>query len=93
MGTNTYGTEQKEWGVVCRRIPEIGFCEDKNILQQHFLQAIRELNALLAEQTKAVIDGDTDFNRFDILIHVAQERKEMAKYAWIAHVESHGCDG
>ena len=93
MGTNTYGTEQKEWEAVCRRIPEIGFCEDKNILQQHFLQAIRELNALLAEQTKAVIDGDTDFNRFDILIHVAQERKEMAKYAWIAHVESHGCDG
>jgi hypothetical protein len=75
------------------RIPAIGFCKEKNRLQRVFLQAIRELNTLLAEQTQAVIDGDSDFGRFDILIHMAQERKEAAKYAWIAHVETHQCEG
>jgi hypothetical protein len=74
------------------RIPEIGFCEVKNRLQGNFLSAIRELNSVLAEQTQAVIDGDSDFERFDVLIHMAQEKKEAAKYAWIAHVESHQCD-
>lgn len=75
-----------------QRIPNIGFCEMKNRLQGNFLNAIRELNNVLAEQTQAVIDGDSDFERFDVLIHMAQEKKEAAKYAWIAHVESHGCD-
>ena len=93
IGTNTSETVQREMPTQYRRIPEIGFCQEKNRLQRHFLQKIRELNALLADQTKAVIEGEPDFNRFDILIHMAQEQKEMAKYAWIAHVESHGCDG
>ena len=73
------------------RLPEIGFCQEKNRLLDEFLQASREMLALQNEQTQAVIQGDSDFPRFDILIHVAQERKEIAKYAWIAHVESHGC--
>jgi hypothetical protein len=47
--------------------------------------------ALQNEQTQAVIQGDSDFPRFDVLLHHAQERKEIEKYVWIAHVESHGC--
>ncbi len=43
------------------------------------------------QQTRAVVDGDADFSRFDLLLQLAQEKKDMAKYAWIAHVESHGC--
>ena len=74
-----------------RLIPTIGFCGEKNRLLDAFLQSIHELNAIQAEQTQAVIDGDTDFSRFDVLLHMAQEKKESAKYAWIAHVESHGC--
>jgi hypothetical protein len=73
-------------------IQGIGFCDMKNLLQHNFLHAIRDLNSLLAQQTQAVIEGDSDFVRFDLLIHMAQEKKEMAKYAWIAHVESHRCD-
>jgi len=82
----------KDVSPASHRIPEIGFCEIKNRLQRNFLATIRELNALLADQTQAVIDGDADFERFDVLIHMAQEKKETAKYAWIAHVESHHCD-
>ena len=73
------------------RIPQIGFCEEKSRLLNEFLQASREMMALQNQQTQAVIQGDSDFPRFDVLLHLAQERKEIAKYAWIAHVESHGC--
>ncbi len=73
-------------------IPEIGFCQEKNRLRQRFLEAIRDLNHLQSQQTQAVIDGDPDFARFDLLLHTAQERKDRVKYAWIAHVEKHHCE-
>jgi len=73
------------------RLPEIGFCEEKNRRLDEFVQASREMIALQNEQTQAVIQGDSNFTRFDVLLHLAQERKEIAKYAWIAHVESHRC--
>jgi len=72
-------------------VPDIGFCEEKNRLQGDFLQAIREYNVLLEQQTGAVIAGDEDFSRFDILLHDAQDQKERAKYLWMMHVDSHGC--
>jgi hypothetical protein len=49
------------------------------------------LNALQNQQTQAVIAGDPDFTRFDVLLHIAQEKKEMAKYAWMGHIEAHQC--
>jgi hypothetical protein len=73
------------------RVPAIGFCREKNRLLDEFLEASRAVMALQNEQTQAVIQGDSDFPRFDVLLHLAHDRKEMAKYAWIAHVESHGC--
>jgi hypothetical protein len=70
-------------------------CAEKNRLLGEFLNAIRAFNELQSQQTQAVIDaamdGDSDFTRFDVLLHMAQDRKEHAKYAWIAHVEEHGC--
>lgn len=45
--------------------------------------AIQEPNALLSRETPAVIQGDPGFARFDVLLHLAQENKERAKYAWI----------
>jgi hypothetical protein len=66
-------------------------CEVKQQLLDEFLGSIRELTAIQKEQSQAVIEGDADFSRFDLLLHVAQEKKDSAKYAWIAHVESHGC--
>ena len=73
------------------RIPGIAFCEQKQRLLRNFLSTIQELNAIQAQQTRAVIEGDDDFTRFDLLLHLAQERKDQAKYAWIAHVEEHHC--
>jgi hypothetical protein len=74
------------------RIPEIGFCLEKHRLLTEFVTAIRELNAILREQTQAVIDGDPNFSHLDLRLHLAQEKKDQAKYRWIAHVESHHCE-
>jgi len=69
----------------------IGACEEKKRLADKLLEAIHELNILHRDQMKAIIDDDSDFPRFDLLIHLTQEKKDNSKYAWIAHVESHGC--
>lgn len=71
---------------------QVIFCEQNKRLQDDFIEATRRLNALLTQQVQAVIDGDPDFARFDVLIHMAQEAKESAKYAWIGHLESHECE-
>ncbi len=73
------------------RIPQIAFCREKARLAARFLDAVRELTAIQQRQTQAVIDGDPDFARFDEALHLAHENKDAAKYAWIAHVEQHGC--
>jgi len=70
----------------------VGYCKEKRWLLDEFLRTIQELNALLTQQTQAVIQSDPEFSRFDVLIHVAQERKKRAKYMWIAHVEAHQCE-
>ena len=72
--------------------PKIGFCGEKHRLMHEFLDTIREITTVQNLQTKAVIEGDPDFARFDVLLHLAQERKDQAKYAWIAHVEFHHCE-
>jgi hypothetical protein len=67
------------------------FCEEKLQLMRAFLETVHETNILQNQQMQAVVEGDPDFSRFDVLLHLAHEKKDMAKYAWIAHVESHGC--
>jgi hypothetical protein len=74
-----------------KRFREGGFCSAKQKLVNDFLEAVHELGALQNEQAQAAIDDDPDFSRFDVLLHLAQEKKDTAKYAWIAHVETHGC--
>jgi len=72
-------------------LPPILFCEEKSRLLNNFLRAVHELNAVQNQQIRAVIEGDPDFNRFDVLLHIAQEEKDMAKYAWMGHIETHQC--
>jgi hypothetical protein len=73
------------------RSPRVGFCGIKQRLMDDFIATIHEMTTLQSQQMHAVVEGDSDFSRFDLLIHFAQERKDLAKYAWIAHVESHDC--
>ena len=68
------------------------YCEERYRLLDEFLRAVRELNLFQTQQTRAVIRGDRDFARFDVLIHMAQDRKDAAKYGWMAHIEQHHCE-
>jgi hypothetical protein len=68
-----------------------GVCSERVRYMEDFLQAIRELGTLHSEQAKAVIESDPEFSRFDLLIHMANERKDHAKYALLLHVQEHGC--
>ncbi|HEX3880545.1 MAG TPA: hypothetical protein VHW24_26365 [Bryobacteraceae bacterium] len=58
---------------------------------EDFLSAASDLVAIHNDQVKALLHEDPDFSRFDLLIHLANERKRMAKYAYVAHLEKHGC--
>jgi hypothetical protein len=72
-------------------LPRIAFCEEKKRLMSEFLDAIHQLGELHAAQSKALIEGDHDFARFDLLIFMANEKKDNVKYAWLNHIEQHRC--
>jgi hypothetical protein len=72
--------------------PESRPCEEKRRLQVEFLRAVHELNVLQTQQMRAVVEEDPDFPRFDVLIYMAQEKKDAAKYLLIAHIETHKCE-
>jgi hypothetical protein len=70
--------------------PEILLCFEKQRLLEAFTKAVHEI-MLLQQQQVADIVNDDDFSRFDLLLHLANERKELAKYAYLQHVDEHGC--
>lgn len=68
---------------------EAGYCEDRERLKDAFLACVHYLTDLQALQTKAVIENDPDFVRFDDLIQMARRAKDDAKYALVSHMENH----
>jgi hypothetical protein len=66
-------------------------CQEHNRLLDEFGKAVRELLALHEQQFLAIVDGDGECSRFDLLIHMANEHKQIRKYAYLRHVEAHGC--
>jgi hypothetical protein len=67
------------------------YCQDAKELLDAFAETIRELVKLHEEQFQAVISGDPDSTRFDDLIHMSNQRKHEAKYAYVHHLEGHRC--
>jgi hypothetical protein len=43
------------------------------------------------QQFFAITSDDLDIERFDLLIHMANEEKQGAKYAYLRHLDNHGC--
>ena len=66
-------------------------CQEQRRLMETFAAAVKELLALHQQQFDAARNGDPECNRFDLLIHIASERKQQAKYEYLRHVEEHGC--
>ena len=67
------------------------YCDAAKRLLDAFGREVQELMALHELQFLAIVEGDSDAGRFDLLIHEATERKQNAKYAYLIHLESHGC--
>lgn len=65
------------------------FCPDCRVHMNAFVEAVREVMQLSQLQLEAILQNETDPHRFDLLIHDAGERKQNAKYAYLAHLESH----
>ena len=72
-------------------LSKTAFCEVKLRLMEEFLAAATDVVTAHNEQVEALMEDDPDFNRFDLLIHSATERKRRAKYEYLAHLERHGC--
>ena len=72
-------------------LSKTSFCDEKLRLMEEFLAAATDLVSAHNEQVRALLEDDPDFGRFDLLIHEATERKRQAKYAYLAHLETHGC--
>jgi hypothetical protein len=66
-------------------------CREQRRLLDAFGEAVQGLLLLHEQQFLAIVAGDLDSHRFDLLIHMANEAKQKVKYAYLEHVEAHGC--
>jgi hypothetical protein len=66
-------------------------CEEQPRLMEAFAATVKNLLVLHQQQFEMAIHGDLDIHRLDLLIHMASEEKQQAKYAYLRHVEEHGC--
>jgi hypothetical protein len=69
----------------------VALCTEQRRLLDMFGEAVQELLLLHEQQFLAIVAGDLESHRFDLLIHMANERKQEAKYAYLQHVETHSC--
>lgn len=67
-------------------------CREAQRLLNDFADSVKTVLKLLEQQFDAVLSADLSANRFDLLIHDANERKQDAKYAYLRHIQTHGCD-
>lgn len=72
-------------------LTKTSICDEKLRLMEEFMAAASELVSVHNAQMKALLEDDSDFSRFDVLIHLASERKRLAKYSYLAHIEKHRC--
>jgi hypothetical protein len=70
---------------------QILHCQTAKLLLDAFGEAIQAVLLLHEQQFQAIVGGDSGAGRFDLLIHEALERKQNAKYAYLHHLDSHGC--
>ena len=67
------------------------YCEENRRLLEAFGDSVHKLLRLHEQQFLAITSDDPDGERFDLLIHLANEEKLRAKYAYLQHMENHGC--
>ena len=78
-------------GLAVRRATEVAACMESRRLLDNFGEAVQALVVLHEQQFLAIVSGEPESTRFDLLIHMANETKQNAKYAYMTHVQMHGC--
>jgi predicted metal-binding protein len=73
------------------KLDRVLYCEEARRLLRKYGEIVNELIIHHQQQFTAVLEGDFEAHRFDLLIHDASERKQNAKYAYLFHVENHAC--
>jgi len=68
-----------------------GYCDTARQLLESFGDTVQAVVSLHEQQFQAIVSGDANAGRFDVLIHEANERKQNAKYAYLNHLHHHGC--
>jgi hypothetical protein len=68
-----------------------GYCDIARQLLEAFGETVQAVVSLHEQQFHAIVDGDSNAGRFDVLIHDANEKKQNAKYAYLNHLHRHGC--
>jgi len=76
-----------------RTASQLTICAEQRRLLDMFGEAVQEMLLLHEQQFVSIVAGDLESHRFDLLIHMANERKQQAKYAYLQHVDTHGCSG
>jgi hypothetical protein len=69
----------------------IVYCETARHLLDIFGRSVQAVLHLHEQQYTAIVKGDSEAGRFDLLIHEALEGKQNAKYAYLNHLDFHGC--
>jgi len=68
------------------------YCAEGRRLLDALANAIHDLLLVHQEQFRALLQGENlDTARFGLLIHEANQVKSAAKYAYVDHLEKHGC--
>jgi hypothetical protein len=71
---------------------ESRLCPTARKLLEDYTEAARDSGLLHEIQFQAIVRGDPEADaRFGALIAAANEKKEDAKYAYMGHVQEHGC--
>ena len=69
--------------------PSPAFCAVKQALTAEFTSAVSEYLRMQSAQLESLLNGDGF--QFEAEIAAAGARRENAKYAILAHQQSHGC--
>jgi chemotaxis family two-component system response regulator Rcp1 len=95
IATTTGQAAWRRWEASQKKIAalpdRLADCEEHDRLLREFGDAVLDILKLHEQQYLAIIEGDSDSQRFDLLIHMASEKKQTAKYDYIQHVGIHGC--
>jgi hypothetical protein len=67
------------------------YCDTARQLLTAFGDAIQQSTLLREQQFHCILNEDSNASRFDALIQEANERKQNAKYAYLNHLQRHGC--